>query len=225
MPGNIRNNGGFIITDSNNKVLRQRVLPVNNLDWNNVQIPFKFLPNSDGKISLKFFLKSAANLGGMAIDNVSIRVRGNLLPRWGSGNILNNKGCMPGWFWQVSNLDTINGDGFTVKSTSKKTVTVEVKTPDLMPDKEYSLRLGGKTDKTISAVAEITFLNSMQQITGKTVVFKLKSPVGKSFRRDWRFSLPQDTMLVHLTVKYQLGANTTAFLNTPRVFLAPKLKK
>jgi hypothetical protein len=140
-------------------VLRQRVLPVNNLDWNNYQIPFKFHPESDGRIFLKFFIKSAADLGGMALDNISIRLHGDLLPRWGSGNILIGNGDLPGWFWKVSDSNSIkcNGDGFTLQTASDETVTVEVKTPELMPEKEYCLRLGGNADKIMSAVAEIKF--------------------------------------------------------------------
>lgn len=227
MPGNIRNGGGFIITDSKGKVLRQRVLPVNNLDWNNYQIPFKFHPESDGRIFLKFFIKSAADLGGMALDNISIRLHGDLLPRWGSGNILIGNGDLPGWFWKVSDSNSIkcNGDGFTLQTTSDETVTVEVKTPELMPEKEYCLRLGGNADKIMSAVAEIKFIDSRQQIIGKSAVFTLKNSAGKYFRKDWRFSLPEGTMLVQLNVKYRFAADTSASIDTPRIFLAPKLKK
>jgi len=224
MPGNIRNGGGVVILDSKGKLLNRAILPVNNLYWNSYSMQFRFPAGSDGKVSIKFFLHSAADLGGMVIDNISIRLRGDLLPRWGSGNILHGQGELPGWFWQVSGSDAVkcNGEGFAVKTSEAETVTLKVKTPCAIPDKEYFLRLGGKADKAVEAAAEIKFLDGQQRQIGQPALFSLNCRPGKNFRKNWRFALPEATVLVELTVKYQLEKDTAALFETPRIFAAPK---
>ena len=227
MPGNIRNGGGVVILDSQGKLLNRAILPVNNLYWNSYSMQFRFPAGSDGKVSIKFFLHSAADLGGMAVDNISLRLRGDLLPRWGSGNILHGKGELPGWFWQVFGSEAVkcNGDGFAVKISEAETVTLKVKTPCAIPDKEYFLRLGGKVDKVAKAVAEIKFLDGQQREINKPAVFTLNCRSGKNFRKNWRFSLPEETMLIELSVKYQLEKDTAALFETPRIFAAPQTGK
>ena len=227
MPGNIRNGGGVVILDSKGKLLNRAILPVNNLYWNSYSMPFRFPAGSDGKVSIKFFLHSAADLGGMAVDNISLRLRGDLLPRWGSGNILHGKGELPGWFWQVSGSEAVkcNGEGFAVKTSEAETVTLKVKTPCAIPDKEYFLRLGGKADKAAKVVAEIKFLDGQQREINNPAVFTLNCRSGKNFRKNWRFSLPEETMLIELSVKYQFEKNTVAAFETPRIFAAPQTGK
>ena len=226
MPGNVRNGGSVIILDSKGKVLRRAILPVNNLYWNSHSMQFRFPAGSDGKVFIRFSINSAADLGGLAVDNISVRLRGDLLPRWGSGNILHNKEDLPGWFWKVSGKTpvTCSGDGFSIKTSTADTVTLNVKTPSAMPEKEYFLRLGGKADKAVKVIAEIKFIDGQQRETGKTVIFKANCRSGKNFIKNWRFSLPEKTMLTELTVKYQFEKNTAASFETPRIFAAPKSK-
>ena len=91
----------------------------------------------------------------------------------------------------------------------------------MTPGQEYVLRLGGHADKAVKMVSEIRFLDGRQRETGRPAVFSLNGRPGKDFRKNWRFSLPGETMLVELTVKYQLEKNTDAFFDTPRIFAAP----
>lgn len=227
MPGNIRNGGGVIILDSKGKILRRANFTVNNLYWNQYSVPFRFPAGSDGKAFIKFFIQSAADLGGMAVDNISVRLRGDLLPRWGSGNISHKKSDLPGWFWKISGNDSVkcDGNGFSVKTSTAETVSLNVKTPSVMPGKEYFLRLGCQADKIVKAVAEIKFIDGQQREIGKPAVFNLKCRPGKKFRKNWKFALPDETMLLELTVKYHLEKNTTGTFEIPRIFAAPRPQK
>jgi len=225
MPGNIRIGGEFVIADGRGKIIRRRVLPVNNLDWNHVVVPFR--TGDDGKVSVTFRTKSPADLGGMAVDNISVRNTGDLLPRWGSGNILIGDGELPGWFWRVSgNAGTVcGGKGLAVKTSSRETVTVTTRTPSVTPGCEYCLRLSGQCDGTVSATAGIRFQDAARRETGKPLTYRLKNASGKRFTGNWRFSVPPDAMLMSLRVEYRLDGRTSAFFDTPRIFAAPQPKK
>ena len=222
MAGNIRNGGEFAITDSQGKVIKKSALPVNNLDWNHVGMPFQ--AGDDGKATVTFRIGSARDLGGMAVDNVSVRILGDLLPRWGGGNILYGEGDLPGWFWQIDGSAKINCDlkGLTVETSAKDTMTVKVKTPSIMPGKEYCLRLGGQSSKASQAVAEIRLLDGTRREIAAPLKFNLKCNANRQFMNNWFFSVPQTTMLVELTVKYILDGETTASFDTPRIFAALK---
>ena len=224
LAGNIRNGGEFAITDSKGNIIRKRTMTVTNLDWNHVSMPFQ--AGDDGTAIINFRIASQADLGGMTVDNVSVRILGDLLPRWGSGNILIGKGELPGWFWQINGNVVINcnGKGFAVKTSAKETVIANVKTPSVMPGREYCLRLGGKGNKTLQAIAELKMLDGAQRQIGEPLLFHLKSDADKQFINNWFFSVPPTTMLVELTVKYILDGETTASFDTPRIFVNTKRK-
>ena len=224
MSGNIRNGGEFAITDSNGNDIRKRTMTVNNLDWNHIAVPF--LTDDTGTTTITFRIASPSDWGGMAVDNVSVRILGDLLPRWGTGNVVFGDGELPGWFWQINSMAAVSIDskGLDVETTAKETLSVMVKTPSVMPGREYCLRLGGKGNKPIETVALLRMLDATKRQIGEPLTFHLTSNADRQFMYNWLFTIPPTTMLVELTVKYSLDDKTTASLDTPRIFAALKHK-